>query len=123
MGGRNRRSEMRDDLGPMALSLAGRSVPDAWDRIRRYCGLSWSGGSGETWAFRFYDLVESHQDRIEAVDVLAAASLYPGLSRADLSFFWDQADAISAWVTALPIEVDLRNADDDLLRELARLVQ
>lgn len=34
---------------------AGREVPRALDRVRRYCGLPWSGGPPETWAWQFYD--------------------------------------------------------------------
>ena len=48
-----------------ALVLAGRAIPDAGDRIRRYCGLPWSGGPPETWAYRYYDAVPTDDsDRI-----------------------------------------------------------
>ncbi len=47
---------MIDDLPIVA---AGREIPDALDRIRRYCGLRWSGGPPETWAWPYFDTVTS----------------------------------------------------------------
>ena len=112
---------MNDDLDDVVLSLAGRSVAGAWDRVRRYCGLSWSGGVPETWAFRYFDLVDANPDRVEPTDVLAAAALHSGLSRADLAYFWDQAQSLNDWVGQLPCGVGLDQADEVMLSALAGL--
>ena len=112
---------MNDALGALVLVLAGRRIPGGWDRICRYCGLEWSGGSGETWAFRYYDAVETEPDRLAVVDVLTTAALHPGLSRADLSYFWDHANDLGAWITGFPPDGLLRDSDDETLARLAAL--
>jgi hypothetical protein len=37
-------------MNDLPIVVAGRTIPDGVDRVRRYCGLPWSGGTGETWA-------------------------------------------------------------------------
>jgi len=105
------------------IQVGGRDVPEALDRIRRYCGLMWSGGAPETWAYRYFDLVPSESpDAVTPVDVLAAAALHPGLSRTDLAFFVDRADDLSDWLRSVPVDAELRSADSDLLTHLDALV-
>lgn len=104
-----------------ALLLAGRRVPGAGDRVRRYCGLSWSGGAPETWAFRYYDVVPFEGPGVDPVDVLAAAALHPGLSRADLAFFHAASEAVDSWLRATPGDVSLAEASDDVLAHLSEL--
>ena len=41
----------------LEIVAAGREIPDALDNIRHYCGLAWSGGPPETWAWDYYDAV------------------------------------------------------------------
>src|SRR4051794_29064258 len=99
MEGRDRRSFVNEVLDSLILNLGGRHVPGAWDRLCRYCGLSWSGGPPETWAFRYFDAVETDgRSSIGPVDVLCAASLHPGLSRQDLSFFCVEANTLGAYL-------------------------
>jgi len=112
---------MNDNLSEFELRVAGRPVPEIWDRIRRYCGLPWSGGPAETWAYRYYDVIETDQSVVGAVDVLAAGVLHPGLSRADLSFFHEHSQRLNAWVAEIPAEVTLRDADEDLIGHLELL--
>jgi hypothetical protein len=110
-------------MNSIPIQVGGRDVPDALDRIRRYCGLTWSGGSPETWAYRYFDLVPSDSpDEVTSVDVLAAAALHPGLSRADLGFFVDSADDLSDWLRSVPVDAELQSADPDLLDHLDALV-
>ena len=105
------------------IQVGGRDVPDALDHIRRYCGLTWSGGSPETWAYRYFDLVPSElPDEVTPVDVLAAAALHPGLNRSDLAFFVDRADDLSEWLRSIPVDAKLRTADSNLLTYLDVLV-
>ena len=105
------------------IQVGGRDVPDALDRIRRYCGLTWSGGSPETWAYRYFDLVPSElPDEVTPVDVLAAAALHPGLSRSDLAFFMGRADDMSGWLRGVPVDAELQSADLELLAHLDALV-
>lgn len=110
-----------DDPGIIA---AGRTVPDGIDRIRRYCGLPWSGGSEpEIWAWPYYDGVPTARDNsVCAIDVLAAAALHPGLSRSDLSFFVHRREQLSNWLSKLDPELHLRQADDCTLTHLASAV-
>lgn len=107
------------------LVLAGRQVPDPWDRIRRYCGLTWSGGSPETWAFHYYDAYcdarPTSANRVEAGDVLAAGALHPGITRADLAFFHDSAPALQAWIARLPGAAGLPDINDAVMDHLVGL--
>lgn len=109
-------------MNNIPIQVGGRDVPDALDRIRRYCGLTWSGGSPETWAYRYFDLVPSElPDEVTSVDALAAATLHPGLSRTDLAFFVDRADDLSDWLRRVPVDAELRTADSNLLTYLDAL--
>jgi hypothetical protein len=67
---------MTTDLDHLALTLGGRPVHGSWDRIRRYCGIPWSGGPPETWAFPYYDALAIDPDTLEPVDVLATSALH-----------------------------------------------
>jgi hypothetical protein len=107
-----------DDLPIVA---AGREVPAALDRIRRYCGLPWSGGDNETWAWRYFDAVPTPEDALDATDVLCAAALHPGLSRADLNFFHDRRRDVEAWLMEIPASVRLWEVDDDTVERIAVL--
>lgn len=114
---RNRRIEMNDQQ----VFAAGRALPEALDRIRRYCGLPWSGGPSETWAWRYYDAVATASNLIGPVDVLCAAALHPGLSRDDLAWFHSCTDDIESWVQAIPIERPLAELNEVQLAHIASL--
>jgi hypothetical protein len=108
-----------DDLPIVA---AGREVPMALDRIRRYCGLRWSGGPPETWAWHYYDMVPTaYDDLVTAVDVLCAASLHPGLSRTDLTYFRERGDDVTAWLRDAPPGLTLFEASDGDVEHIAAL--
>ena len=103
-------------MDAMPLRVAGRDIPSALDLVRRYCWLPWSGRPPETWAYHYYDRVPTTADEdITPVDVLAAASLHPGLSRKDLAFFREHRSGLTDWLRAAPTDVDLAAADDDQL--------
>lgn len=112
---------MTEQLEQFDLVVGGRPVRRAWDNLLRYCGLPWSGEAPETWAYRYYDLVETEPDLVGPVDVLAAAALHPGLSRADLTYFSDHAERLSNWVASLPRDVRLRDSSDDVIGQMAEL--
>lgn len=105
---------MNDDL-----RLAGRLLTGVRDKVRRYCGLSWTGGGNETWAYRYYDAVRTDPNRLDTVDVLTAASLHPGLSQSDLAYFAEKVPLIEGWLSDVPMDVDLADAGDDLVDLLA----
>jgi len=113
--------DMDDPMYEFELRVAGSRVPDIWDRIRRYCGLPWSGGPAETWAYRYYDVVETEHSRVGPLDVLTAAALHPALSRTDLGYFHDNASRIDAWLSATPVDVPLRDAGEELIGHLEAL--
>lgn len=90
-------------MNDLPIVAAGREVPEALDRIRRYCGLSWSGGPPETWAWHYFDAVPtSHDEVVTSVDVLCAAALHPGLSRDDLTYFREHRGTIAEWLRRVP---------------------
>jgi hypothetical protein len=104
------------------LVCAGRPIRDYSDRIRRYCGLPWSGGPPETWAFRYFDGVASRcGDAIEPTDVLACTALHSGLTHRDLIFFFEQARLLETWLSELPTDVDLADADASTVAHVASL--
>lgn len=109
---------MSDELHEFALVLGGRTVEGVWDRVRRYCGLAWSGGPAETWAYRFYDVIDTDTQAVGPVDVVAAAALHSGLSRSDLAYFHDHSSDLAAWLKVIPTDVVLRDADDSLIYHL-----
>lgn len=104
------------------IEAAGRELPHGLDLIRRYCGLPWSGGTRETWAWCYYDVVPTeHDDIVTPVDVLCAAALHPGLSRADLAFFRDRRADLAAWLTDVPHGPRLWEVSESLVEHLASL--
>ena len=106
---------------PFVLSLAGRTLEQPLDRVRRYCGLPYSGGGPETWAYRYFDLVDSDPSRVDSVDVLAAGALHAGLSRDDLDRFWDHRSTLDDWLSVLPLDLALADAPGAIVDHLAGL--
>ncbi len=103
------------------LVCAGRPVPDAVDRLRRYCGLPWSGGGREVWAYAYFDTLPSGPpDELGPGDVLAAAALHSGLSRADLEYFVVARGRLEDWLAGVA-DVDLADAADDEITALRLL--
>lgn len=106
----------------LSLTAAGREIPDALDRIRRYCGLPWSGGEPETWGWHYYDAVPTpHDNHVTPVDVLCASALHPGLSRTDLAFFRERGDEVAQWLAGVPVETRFWELTDAELDHLASL--
>jgi len=110
-------------MEPTELRCAGRPVPNARDQIRRYCGLPWSGGEAETWAYEYFDAVPTGPgDFAGPPDLLAAAALHPGFGRPEMTFFnGGGAEACERWLAELPGDVDLADADDQTVDHLVRL--
>jgi hypothetical protein len=108
---------------PQHLVAAGRQIPDFEDRLRRYCGLPWSGGPPEVWAFEYFDRVPTGEDpnTIDRIDVLAAGALHAGLSRDDLTFSTHHATDIAEWLQEAPVDVPLHEATDAHLAHLRLL--
>jgi hypothetical protein len=104
------------------FTVAGRRLPDFLDRIRRYCGLPWSGGPPETWAWLYYDAVPTELDNnVTSVDVLCAAALHPGLTRSDLEFFRDRKADLSEWLAEVPQDPPLWETSEAIVEHLASL--
>ena len=110
-------------MSPEVLVLGGRELPDALDDVRRYCGLPWSDGEGEVSAFQYYDALEERRedDVVRPVDVLSVAALHPGLRWRDLQYFSDEAPRLQAWFKKIPAGVDLADANEDVVTEVARV--
>lgn len=110
------------DFDALTITLGGRRIDDPWDRLRRYCGLPWSGGPPEIWPYRYYDVLPAGpSNRVDPIDVLAAGAVHDGLTRTDLAFFIDEADRIGGWLADAPIDLRLAEADDAVLGHLAAL--
>lgn len=104
------------------IPAAGREILGALDRIRRYCGLSWSGGRPETWAWHYYDAIPTdHDDVVTPTDVVCAAALHPSLSRHDLSYFRETSGAVSAWLAGVPSGARLGELSDEAVDHIATL--
>ena len=106
------------------LVTAGRSIPEARDLIRRYCGLPWSGGEPETWAYEYYDsLPTTPNDVLGPPDYLGSAALHPGFGRKEMVFFRSSggAEACELWLADLPRDVDLADADEKTVEHLTEL--
>jgi hypothetical protein len=95
----------------------------ARDQIRRYCGLPWSGGDPESWAYEFFDAIPTAPgDQITPADLLPSAALHPGFGRDEAVFFNSGgAEACEEWLSGLPTDVDLADANDQTLGRLADL--
>lgn len=103
------------------LLFADRPLDRAEDHVRRYCGLPWSGGNPEVWAFPYYDaLPGTDPDDVTPPDVLAAAALHPKLTRLDLVWFVDQRRALGDLLRSVP-DADLAETDPSLLDALPRI--
>ena len=105
------------------LVLAGRPIDcdEAWTRALRYCGLPWDDNPPETWAFRYYDAIETDPTVLTSVDVVCAGALHPGISRDDLTCFWDHRDELTSWLNRFPVDLALRAADESTIAQLVEL--
>lgn len=113
---------MTAPAGQPPLTLGGRTIADAPDRVRRYAGLPWSGGPPEVWAFGYYDAIPTaHDSVVTPTDVVCAASLHSGLRRSDLEFFTRRRDELAGWLDAVPADHELWEADDRMLAHLDAL--
>ncbi len=93
------------------LWAAGQPIVGFDDLVRRYCGLPWSGGAPEVWAYTYYDAVTTTDADIGPVDVLATAALHPGLSQTDLAWFVEAAKEVADVLAALPRSASLTEAN------------
>lgn len=110
-----------DELRSIKVRAAGRQIDGAWDRLARYCGLDWSGGTNETWAFRYYDATPNPTGRLSRIDMLAAAALHPQITRDDLRFFHDERRTLQLWIDDIDRELGLGGARAEHLRHLAEM--
>ena len=103
--------------------LAGRPLYDVTDAIFRYCGLPWSGGEPETFAFPFYDaVVRAPGEPAGPIDLLTCVALQPTIVPKDLSWFYEEGFALlNRWVDPLPLEADLIDADVRIIDHLCEL--
>jgi len=119
---------MTNKNGASGLVLGGRpiDIDEAWTRVFRYCGLPWDDNPPETWAFRYFDAIDTDPAVVTSQDVVCAGALHPGLSRDDLTYFWDRRDELNEWLDRVPPDLRLEGADDEtiaLLSELPSLFQ
>lgn len=105
----------------ISLMLSGHELRTAEDHVRRYCGLPWSGGSPEVWAYQYYDAVpQGNPDDVAPTDVLAAAALHPKLTRFDLVWFVEHRRDLQSFLYSAP-KSDLADIDPTVLDELPKI--
>jgi hypothetical protein len=92
-------------MNDVTLVCAGREIPNARDHVLRYCGLAWSGGDSETWAYEYFDAIPTGPgDLITPADLLPSAALHPGFGRDEAVFFNSGgAEACEEWLSGLPL--------------------
>jgi hypothetical protein len=107
----------------LTLECAGTPLPSARDQIHRYCGLPWSGGQPETWAYEYFDSVPTGPgDLVGPPDLLASAALHPGFGRSEMTWFnQDGAKWCEEWLSGLPRDVDLADAGEETIARLLEL--
>jgi hypothetical protein len=104
------------------LVVGARELPNALDGIRRYCGLPWSGGAPETWAYRYFDAIDDPcRDALSPTDVIVTSALHPGLKQSDLAWFWEHGREVTQLLNELPRDLPLAEASPDLVSRLQEL--
>lgn len=105
------------------LTLGGRPLPRALDDIRRYCGLAWSGGESEVFAYAYFDTLEQRRedDIIRPVDVLSTSALHPSFTKRDLTYFITERSRLGQELAQIPRGVDLADAGPELVDRLVAL--
>jgi hypothetical protein len=104
--------------------VAGNEIFNPIDHLRRYCGLSWSGGLPEAWAFQYFDEIPltGGPDRLSPTDVLACGSLLPQIQPRWFSWLFEEGlNEISNWAREVPRHSDLSEASSDELFEVFTL--
>ena len=82
------------------------------------------GQPPETWPYRYYDAIADEQpNEICRLDVLSTAALHPGCSDHDLAFFYESSEALHRWLSAAPRDIDLWDADADVVDHVAQLAE
>jgi Family of unknown function (DUF6308) len=75
-------------MGELTIWLAGAPIVGARDKVHRYCGLPWSGGPPEAWAFRFYDFQpRSDPNEIWSSNLMVCSVLHHSITRENLRGF------------------------------------
>lgn len=104
------------------IVIGGAPLLDFRDHVRRYCGLSWSGGDPEVWAYPFYDRLPDHDpDRVTAADLVAVATVHPNLTKADLEWFVTERTHLDDLLGQVDQRTYLGEAPDSTLAALAQL--
>jgi hypothetical protein len=103
--------------------LANRPIHGVTDQIKRYCGLEWSGGRPETFAFQYYDALPHEPGApLGPLDLVACVALQPTIVPNELIWFHEQGfQRLDSWVTELPPDLDLADADESTIRHLCEL--
>jgi hypothetical protein len=86
--------------------------------------LPWAGGEPETWAYAYFDRTPTGPgDLVGPPDLLATSALHPGFGRAEMDFFRGRGgdESCEQWLSALPVDVDLADADEETVEHLTKL--
>jgi hypothetical protein len=105
------------------LVSAGSTISNAYEHIRRYCGLTDPLGTRQVWGYEFFDARPSPaQDEITAEDVAATAALNMRFTRESLEGFWGARDVVRDGLGSIPSDVSLEDASDELLQTIEDLI-
>lgn len=110
-------------MSDRSLRCGGRPLPSAHDDIRRYCGLPWPGGEPESWAYEYFDSTPTGPDDVVGPpDLLACAALHPGFGAREMAHFGaGRVESLRHWLSTMPGDVDLADAKQGVLDQLATL--
>jgi Family of unknown function (DUF6308) len=111
-------------MSELTIWLAGKPITGVRDKLHRYCGLAWSGGRPEAWAFRFYDLYpDSEPNRLWATNLLVCSVLHPSITRANLMAYAEKIEEMERILSEeLPFNTELADCGGTELEGLFNLL-
>lgn len=105
------------------LYSAGTNIPDAYEHIRRYCGLADQSGARQVWGYQYFDARPTlAENEITPEDVAATAALNMRFTRHSLEGFLAARDVIHDALGSIPPDVSLEDASDELIQVIEELL-
>jgi hypothetical protein len=105
------------------LVSAGTKIPDAYEHIRRYCGVRDRSGTRQVWGYEYFDARPTlAENEVTPEDVAATAALNMRFTRNSLEGFLDARDVIRHGLGSIPPDVSLEDASDELVGAIEDLM-
>lgn len=105
------------------LVSAGTNIPDAYEHIRRYCGLTDRSGTRQVWGYEYFDARPTlAEDEVTPEDIAATAALNMRFTRDSLEGFLAARDVIRDGLRSISPTVSLEDASDELIQAIEELL-